>query len=42
MKGKSISTAVYEPIDFELEFPSNVVIPPQGLLKLSYNPLFLE
>lgn len=52
MKGKSISTAVYEPIDPELEFPStylldpkasgNKIIPPQCLLKLSYNPLFLE
>ena len=52
MKGKSISTAVYEPIDLELEFPSNYlldfkasgneIIPPQGSLNLSYNPLFLE
>jgi len=41
MKGKSISTAVYEPIDPELEFPSTYLLDSKASEKLLVIKLYL-
>jgi len=50
-KGKSVGYSIYEPVDPYEEFPctylqdsrtTNKIIPPQCLLKLSFNPLLVQ